>query len=604
MAIQTPGNSRQCRPGKRRRPAGSLGRCRATATPALRALLAALLLGSAALAVADAPHDVVIRGGTIYDGSGGPPYAGEVAIDGDRLSYVGPARGLDGRTVIDARGKAVTPGFINVLSWSNESLLQDGLGQSELRQGVTLEVMGEGDSMGPLNETMKRLVVERQGDIRYAVDWDSLGEYLTKLETRGIAPNVASFVGATTVRSFVLGERDVQPTAAELDQMRGLVRAAMEEGALGVGSSLIYQPASFAKTPELIALVTEAGRCGGMYITHMRSEGDRLVEAVAETIEIARAAGTPAEIYHLKAAGRSNWEKLDTVIRMVDEARRDGVRISADMYTYVAGATGLDAAMPPWVQDGGLEAWIERLRDPAVRARVITDMRDPAPGWENLYLHAGAGGTLLLAFKNPKLKPLTGRTLASVAKERGVSPEDAAIDLVIEDGSRVGVAYTLMSEDNVRRQTALPWVSFGSDESATAPEGVFLLSNPHPRAYGNFARLLARYVREQRALTLEDAVHRLSGLPAHNLSLADRGLLKQGYFADVVVFDPRTIQDHATFEKPHQYATGVSEVLVNGRLAIRDGVPTGAKPGRFVRGRGWTGREGGGCRASSRDWSW
>jgi N-acyl-D-amino-acid deacylase len=568
------------------------------------AMLATLCLLSAAAAVAAARHDIVIRGGTIYDGSGGAPYLGEVAIDGDRLSYVGPARGLKGRTVIDARGKAVAPGFINMLSWSNESLLQDGLGQSELRQGVTLEVMGEGNSMGPLNERMKKLGVERQGDIHYAIDWTTLGEYLAKLETRGVAANVASFVGATTVRDYVLGERDVQPTAAELDQMRGLVRGAMEQGAMGVGSSLIYQPASYAKTPELTALVTEAGRCGGMYITHMRSEGDRLVEAVAETIEIARASGAPAEIYHLKAGGQSNWGKLDTVVSMVDEARRQGVRLSADMYTYIGGATGLDAAMPPWVQDGGLEAWIERMRDPAARVRVIADMRDPAPTWENLYRHAGAEGMLLLAFKNPKLKPLTGRTLASVAKERGVSPEDAAIDLVIEDGTRVGVAYMLMSEDNVRRQTALPWMSFGSDESAMAPEGVFLLSNPHPRAYGNFARVLARYVREEHALTLEDAVHRLSGLPARNLALADRGLLKAGYYADVVVFDPKTVQDHATFDKPHQYSTGVSEVLVNGRVALKSGEPTGAKPGRFVRGRGWTGYPGGGCRASSRDWNW
>jgi N-acyl-D-amino-acid deacylase len=589
------------------RAAQAVGRHRLEAglAHAVSGLVAALCLCCATTtAAADAPHDLVIRGGTIYDGSGGAPYAGEVAVDGDRLSYVGPPRGLVGRTMVDARGKAVSPGFINMLSWSNESLLHDGLGQSDLRQGVTLEVMGEGDSMGPLNERMKRQAIERQGDLRYAVDWDTLGEYLSRLETRGVAPNVASFVGATTVRTFVLDERDVQPTGEQLDQMRGLVRHAMEEGALGVGASLIYAPASYARTPELVALVSEAGRCGGMYIAHIRSEGDRLLEAVAETIEIARASGAPAEIYHLKAAGRSNWGKLDDVIGMVDEARRRGVRITADMYTYVRGATGLDAAMPPWVQDGGLEAWIARLRDPATRARVVAEMRDQSQDWENLYLHAGAEGTLLLAFKNPKLKPLTGRSLASVAKERGVSPEDAAIDLVIEDGSRVGVAYTLMSEDNVRRETALPWMSFGSDAAAQAPEGAFLLSNPHPRAYGNFARLLARYVREDRALTLEDAVHRLSGLPAHNLSLADRGLLKAGYHADVVVFDPKTIQDHATFEKPHQYSTGVSEVLVNGQLALKDGVPTGAKPGRFVRGRGWTGREGGGCRASSRDWSW
>jgi N-acyl-D-amino-acid deacylase len=568
------------------------------------ALIAALCLCGTTPAVAAARHDVVIRGGTIYDGSGGKPYAGEVAIDGDRISYAGPPRGLRGRTEIDAKGKAVAPGFINMLSWSNESLIRDGLAQSELRQGVTLEVMGEGNSMGPLDERMKELVVKRQGDIHYRVDWTTLGEYLAGLEARGVAPNVASFVGATTARDYVLGEGDVQPAAEQLDRMRGLVRQAMEEGALGVGSSLIYAPASYAKMPELIALVTEAGRCGGIYITHMRSEGDRLIQSVQETIDIARASGAPAEIYHLKVAGRSNWGQLDQVIAMIEEARRSGVRITADMYTYVRGATGLDAAMPPWVQDGGLEAWIARMREPAVRARVIADMRDPAPAWENLYRHAGADGTLLLAFKNPKLKPLTGRTLASVAQERGVSPEDAAIDLVIEDGSRVGVAYMLMSEDNVRRQTALPWMSFGSDAAAMAPAGVFLLSNPHPRAYGNFARVLARYVREEHALTLEDAVRRLSGLPAHNLSLTDRGLLRTGYFADVVVFDPKTIQDHATFDKPHQYSTGVAEVLVNGRLALRDGVPTGAKPGRFVRGRGWTGREGGGCRASSRDWAW
>jgi N-acyl-D-amino-acid deacylase len=566
-------------------------------------LLAVALLATAGT-VAAATHDVVIRGGTIYDGRGGAPFAGEVAIDGDRISYVGPEAGLEGRTVIDATGKAVAPGFINMLSWSNESLIQDGLGQSELRQGVTLEVMGEGESMGPLNDTMKRLVVERQSDIHYPVTWTTLAEYLVGLETRGIAPNVASFVGATTVRSYVLGEGDVQPSAAQLDEMRGLVHRAMEDGALGVGSSLIYQPASFARTPELIALVTEAGHCGGMYITHMRSEGDRLLEAIGETIEIARASGAPAEIYHLKAAGRSNWDKLGPAIAMIEGARRDGVRITADMYTYTAAATGLDAAMPPWVQDGGLEAWVARLKEPAVRARVIADMRDPAPAWENLYRHAGADGTILLAFKNPKLKPLTGRTLASVAKERGVSPEDAAIDLVIEDGSRVGVAYVLMSEDNVRRQTTLPWVSFGSDAEAQAPEGVFLLSHPHPRAYGNFVRLLARYVRDERSLTLAEAVRRLSGLPAANLSLADRGLLAQGYFADVVVFDPATVQDHATFESPQQYATGVSDVLVNGVAAIRGGIPTGAKPGRFVRGRGWTGYRDGGCRASSRDWHW
>ncbi len=565
-------------------------------------LLLALCLGAPCPSIAAPRHDVVIRGGTVYDGSGGKPYLGEVAIDDDRIAYVGPPRGLRGRIEIDATGKAVAPGFINMLSWSNESLLHDGLGQSELRQGVTLQVMGEGWSMGPLNERMKELAVARQIDIHYPVDWTTLGEYLAKLEARGVAQNVASFVGATTAREYVLGERDVQPTAVELDAMRSLVRQAMEEGALGVGSSLIYAPASYAKTPELVALVTEAGRCGGMYITHMRSEGDRVVESVQETIDIARQSGAPAEIYHLKFAGRGNWAKIDEVIAMIEAARRSGVRITANMYNYVGGATGLNAAMPPWVQDGGLEAWIERLRDPRTRARVITEMRDPAPSWENLLGHAGADQALLLSFKNPKLKPLTGRTLASVAKERGVSPEDAAIDLVIEDGSRVGTAYMLMSEENVRRQVALPWMSFGSDAEAMTPDGVFLLSNPHPRAYGNFARVLARYARDERAITLEDAVRRLSALPAQNLAIADRGMLKDGYFADVVVFDPQKIQDHATFEKPHQFATGVSEVLVNGELALKTGVPTGATAGRFVRGRAWTGRDGGGCRASSRDW--
>jgi N-acyl-D-amino-acid deacylase len=566
--------------------------------------IAVIALLAADPAVSAPRHDVVIRGGTIYDGSGAKPYAGEVAIDGDRITYVGKPRGSRGHTEIDARGKAVTPGFVNMLSWSNESLIQDGLGQSELRQGITLQVMGEGWSMGPLNEHMRELAVRRQVDVHYPVDWTTLGEYLAKLEARGVAQNVASFVGATTAREYVLGEKDVQPTPEQLAEMQGLVRRAMEEGALGVGSSLIYAPATYAKTPELIALVTEAGRCGGMYITHMRSEGDRLVESVQETIDIARASGAPAEIYHLKLAGRANWNKLDQVVAMIEQARRSGVRISANMYTYVGGATGLNAAMPTWVQDGGLEAWIERLKDPAIRARVIAEMRNPSPDWENLLGHAGADQTLLLSFKNPKLKPLTGRTLASVAKERGVSPEDAAIDLVIEDGSRVGTAYMLMSEDNVRRQVALPWMSFGSDAEAMAPEGVFLLSNPHPRAYGNFSRVLARYVRDEGVITLEEAVRRLSALPAQNLSLADRGQLKKGYFADVVVLDPKTIQDHATFEKPHQYSTGVSEVLVNGTLALKGGVPTGAKPGRFVRGRAWAGRDGGGCRESSRDWSW
>jgi len=549
-------------------------------------------------------HDLVLRGGTIYDGSGGKPYVGDVVIDGDRIAYVGPPQAVDGRTVIDARGKAVAPGFINMLAHPEESFLIDGRALSDLTQGVTLEVIGE-DSMGPLTPKMKQLMVQRQGDIKFPVTWTTLGEYLETLEHRGISPNVASFVGAPDVRTYVLGEGDVQPTAPQLEQMRTLVHQGMEQGALGVTTMLIYAPATYAKTPELIALAQESAKCGGIYTAHMRSEGDRIESALQETIDIARSSGAPAEIYHLKMAGKDNWGKLDQVIATIEHARASGVRISANMYTYTAGATGLDAAMPTWVQDGGLEAWIEHMKDPAIRAKVIAEMRNPHPaGWENLYAAAGPAGMLLLEFKNPKLKPLTGKTLAEVATMRGVSPEDAAIDLVIEDGSRVGVAYFLMNEDNVRRQVALPWVSFGSDEAGEAPEGVFLLAAAHPRAYGNFARVFAQYVRKDHVLSVAEAVRKLSTLPADNLSLPDRGRLQTGAYADVVVFDPDTIQDHATYDKPHQLSTGVSQVIVNGKFAVRDGKATGASSGRVVRGRAWTGNAHGGCRNAASDWSW
>jgi N-acyl-D-amino-acid deacylase len=549
-------------------------------------------------------HDLILRNGMIYDGSGARPYLGDIAIDGDRIAYVGTHLAGAGRSEIDVKGQAVAPGFINMLAHPEESFFADGRALSDLAQGVTLEVLGE-DSMGPLNPTMKRLMVERQSDIHYDVTWTTLGEYLETLERRGIAPNVASYVGAPDVRTYVLGESDVQPTADQLRQMQALVHQAMEEGALGVTTALIYSPATYAKTPELMALAQESARCGGIYSTHMRSEGDRIEAALNETIDIARASGAPAEIYHLKVSGHDNWGKLDDVVGRIEKARSEGVRISANMYTYTAGATGLDAAMPSWVQSGGLEAWIEHLRDPSTRAKVLVEMRNPHPAaWENLYAAAGAEGTILLAFKNPKLKPLTGKTLAEVAKARGVSPEDAAIDLVIEDGSRVGVAYFLMSEDNVRREAALPWVSFGSDEAGDAPEGVFLLSAAHPRAYGNFARVFAKYVRQDHVLTVEQAVHKLTSMPADNLSLKDRGHLRAGDFADIVVFDPATIQDHATFDKPHQLSTGVSYVLVNGRFALKEGMPTGQATGRVVRGRAWLGGEGGGCRRSASDWTW
>jgi N-acyl-D-amino-acid deacylase len=572
--------------------------------PATIFFAANLALAAAAAPEAGKVHDVVLHGGSIYDGSGGKPYLGDVAIDGDRIVYVGPQRDLAGRMVIDVHGEAVAPGFINMLAHPEESLLVDGRALSDLTQGVTLEVMGE-FSMGPLNQKMKELMVARQDDIKFPVTWTTLGEYLDGLERKGIAPNVASFVGAPTVRTYVLGEADVQPTPQQLEQMRGLVHQAMEEGALGLTTMLIYAPATYAKTPELIALAQESARCGGIYTAHMRSEGDHIESALQETIEIAKASGAPAEIYHLKISGKDNWGKIDKVIATVEQARASGVRITANMYTYTAGATGLDAAMPPWVQDGGLEAWIKRLQDPAVRAKVIAEMRNPHPGtWENLYGAAGPDGILFLSFKNPKLKPLTGKTLAEVAKARGVSPEDAAIDLVIEDGTRVGVAYFLISEANVRRQMSLPWVSFGSDEQGDAPEGVFLLSAAHPRAYGNFARVFAKYVREDHALTTEEAVRRMTSLPADNLALKDRGRLRPGAFADLVVFDPNTIQDHATFEKSHQLSTGVSYVIVNGKLALKDGKATGAATGKVVRGRAWTGASGGGCRRAPSDWAW
>ena len=549
-------------------------------------------------------YDVVIRGGTVYDGSGAKPYLADVAISGDRIAAIGPRLPGRGRTEVDARGRAVSPGIINMLAHPEESLFADGRALSDLKQGVTLEMMGE-ISMGPLSPKMRALAQARQGDIRYPVSWTTLGGYLNTVQRRGISPNIASFVGAGTVRENLLGEADVQPTPAQLAAMRALVRQAMEEGAMGLTDALIYAPATYAKTPELIALAKVSAQCGGIYTVHMRSEGDRLEAGIQETIDIARASGAPAEIYHWKQAGRDNWRKFDSAVAMVEAARSSGVRITANMYNYTAGATGLDAAMPPWVQDGGLEAWIARLRDPAARARVKADMDVAHPAdWENFFVGAGPDGMVLLGFKNPKLKPLTGKTLAQVAKERGTTPEETAMDLVAEDGSRVGTAYFLMTEANVRRAVKLPWMSFGSDAGAPAPSGVFLGQKEHPRAYGNFARLLGHYVRETGDVTLADAIRRLTSLPADNLSLADRGRLKIGQYADVVVFDPARIADHATYEQPNQLATGVEQVLINGGFALRDGKATGAATGRVVRGRAWTGAPGGGCRASPRDWTW
>lgn len=531
--------------------------------------------------------DVLITNALIYDGSGSAPIEGSVAVMGDSIVAVGMVNGK-GRHEIDAEGMAVSPGFINMLSWATESLLVDGRGMSDIKQGVTMEVMGEGWSMGPLNDQMRRDLIEGQGDLKYDVPWRTLGEYLTHLEDKGVGLNVSSFVGATSIRIHELGYEDRAPTREELQRMTALVEEAMREGALGVGSSLIYAPAFYAERDELVALSKAASKYDGMYITHMRSEGNRLLEGVEEVIDISRQANIRAEIYHLKAGGESNWEKMDQVITKLEEARAEGVDIAANMYNYIAGATGLDASMPPWVQEGGYETWAERLKDSAIRARVIEEMKTDAQDWENLYFAAGGADKLILVgFKNPDLKIYTGKTLEEVAAARGTSPEETAIDLVIEDGSRVGTVYFLMSEENVKKQIRLPYITFGSDAAALAAEGDFLLSNTHPRAYGNVARLLGKYVREEQVISLEEAINRLSFKAAEKLRIPKRGLLAPGYFADIVVFDPDRIIDHATFEEPHQYASGVLHVWVNGVQVLENGEHTGATPGRFVKGPGY-----------------
>ena len=535
-------------------------------------------------------YDLIIRNGIVYDGSGGAPINASIAVNADTIAFVGDLESVKGMREIDAQGMAVSPGFINMLSWATESLIEDGRGMSDLKQGVTLEVMGEGWSMGPLNESMKSQAKEDQGAIKYDIEWTTLGEYLEFLEGKGVSPNVASFMGATTARIHEIGYEDRPPTPEELERMQALVRQAMEEGAMGVGSSLIYAPAFYADTEELIALCKVASEYGGMYITHMRSEGNKLLEAIEEVIEIAQSADIPAEIYHLKAGGESNWIKMGRAIRMIEEARGRQLRITTDMYNYTAGATGLDASMPPWVQEGGYDEWARRLQDPAIRQKVKAAMKTDAQDWENLYFAAGSAENLLLVdFKNDTLKKYTGKTLAEVAQIRGTDPEDTAIDLVVQDGSRVGTVYFLMSEYNVAKQIELSYMSFGSDAGAPATEGVFLESSTHPRAYGNFARLLGKYVRDEQVISLTEAIRRLTSLPAQNLAIKKRGALYPGYFADIVIFDPNTIQDHATFEDPHQYATGVAHVFVNGEQVLENGEHTGARPGRVVRGPGWTG---------------
>ena len=533
------------------------------------------------------PFDVLIRNGTVYDGTGAPGQRADVGVRGDRIAGIGDLSGIPATTTIDATNLAVAPGFINMLSWSTESLLIDGRSQGELREGVTTQIFGEGNSMGPLTPEMKTRAIEQMGDLKYSITWTSLSEYLKQLEEQGISQNVASFIGATTIREHVVGLEDKPPTPAQLDQMRALVRDEMEAGALGIGSSLIYAPAFYASTQELIELCKVAAQYRGKYISHLRSEGNRLLEAVDELIRISREAAIPAEIYHLKAAGQPNWSKMDRVIAKIEAARRGGLKITADMYTYPAGATGLDASMPPWVLDGGYDAAYQRLADPEMRKKIAAAVRTPSDEWENLYRAAGsADRVLLVGFKSDKLKPLTGKTLAQVAKMRGEDPVDTIMNLVLEDRSRVDTVYFMMSEETIRKEIVLPWVSFGSDAASMAPELPFTKSAAHPRAYGNFARVLAKYVRDDKVLTMPDAIRKLSGLPATNLELDRRGFLKEGMFADIVVFDPKTIADRATFENPHQYAVGVRHVFVNGSQVIKDGEHTGRKPGRALWGPG------------------
>ncbi len=547
------------------------------------AVFASVLLASCSTVVPPPAYDLVVRNGTIVDGSGGAPFVGDVAVRGDRIVAVAPRIAGTAPRTIDATGLTVTPGFINMLSWANATLIEDGAGESDIRQGVTLEVMGEGTSMGPLNERMASDALKRQEDIKYPIEWRTLGGYFDWLTRRGVAPNIASFVGATTVRVHVLGEGDVDPTPTQLSEMRELVRQAMDEGAMGVGSSLIYVPATFAETDELVALASVSARCGGMYISHMRDEGDQLLESIDELVTIARRSGGPAEIYHFKQSGRANWGKQAAAVARVEAARATGLRITADMYNYPASSTGLNANFPAWAMEGGHDAFIARLKHKPTRARLIAALRETK--W--LDTVGDASGVLLVGFKNTALKPLTGKTLAAVAAARGTSPEDTAIDLIVADDSRIQVVYFAMDEGNVARQLSLPWMSFGSDAGAQAPRGAFLKSSTHPRAYGNVARLLGKYVRDEKRVSMPEAVRRLTSFPASNLGITDRGLLRPGMKADVAIFDAATIADKATFDAPQQFAVGMRHVLVNGQAVLSDGQMTAARPGQAVRGPGW-----------------
>lgn len=532
--------------------------------------------------------DIIIKNGTIIDGSGNKSFSGDIGVKGDTIAAMGNLSNENAIKTIDATGLVVAPGFVNMLSQAHETLIIDGNSQSDIRQGVTLEILGEGWSMGPWNKQIKKGTLSYQKEYKYKIKWTTLGEYLQYLEDRGVSSNIASFVGATTIRVHEMNRENREPTLQEMERMKELTREAMKEGALGLSTALIYTPGLYASTEELIELCKVVSDYGGIYISHLRSEGDNLLKAIDELIEISAKANIAAEIYHFKVAGEHNWHKYEAAIIKIDSARSAGLKIYANMYTYTAAQTGLDAAMPPWVQEGGLKSWRNKLTDPEIRNKVMIEMNEDSKEWENFYYAAGSpDNILLIGFRNDSLKYLTGKTLSEIALLKNLTPEETAMNLVVWDGSKVKTVYFLMSEETIKKQITLPYMCFSSDAGSYSNTDKFNLEHPHPRAYGNFAKLLGKYVRDEGIISMEEAIYRLTYLPCSRLRIEKRGLLEVGYFADIVAFDASKIQDNATYENPKSYATGMLHVLVNGTEVIRDGEHTEAKPGRFIKGPGW-----------------
>ncbi|MCD6565876.1 MAG: D-aminoacylase [Bacteroidales bacterium] len=536
-------------------------------------LFTALILGCST----PESYDVIIRNGQIIDGTGSPSFIGDIGINADTITKIGTIKNATGQSEIDAQGLVVAPGFINMLSWATESLIEDGRSQSDIRQGVTLEVMGEGESMGPLNDWLKQEMKEAQQDIKFDIEWTTLSEYLEFLERKGVSTNITSFLGNASLRLNVMGYENRPPTKKEMDEMKDLTRQAMEGGAVGLSTALVYVPSGHANTEEIIELAKVVAEYDGMYISHIRDEESGLLNAMDELIAISREANIRSEIYHFKASGNENWHLMDQAIKLIENARNEGLKITTDMYMYNASSTGLNFSLPAWAKEGGHDVTMEMIAKPELKAKMIKEIT----------FHVPPEKILLVGFKNKKLRHLIGKTLAEIATERGKSPEETVVNLIYEDDSRIQAVYFSMSEENIKKKIALPFMSFCSDAGSYATEGVFLNKSTHPRAYGSFARLLGKYVREEKIITLEEAIRKLSSQPAQNLRIKKRGMLKKGYFADIVIFDPDKILDNATFKQPHQYATGMIHVLVNGKQVLKDGEHTGALPGRVVRGPGW-----------------